>query len=311
VSGMVPELGGYLASWLTKTGVVADEVFDMGESTERFMDQQQLVIGFIRTYSSSPARSFGGLIEFNRADIQNPDQEKIEKFFQNTLNTLIENCGFWQSFFAVSTFYIDPTRSSGYPHFAALRLEGVDISDKTIIYFKAALSLLCSELLGQASLLEAQDPADTLSQNDEKFLKDAARQFCCRNSNKEIQKAFYVQIGFEDDQGVLFDGNYAPGNNEKAVNETVEGITKPDGFSISDNKLYLYLKKDGQPNSKKTIVNCQHQDHFELTANACLLRANLRYVVRREKKPSSKKEVWSLVSLELMADNDEGVFELT
>ena len=45
MSGMVPELGGYLASWLTKTGVVADEVFDMGESTERFMDQQQLVVG--------------------------------------------------------------------------------------------------------------------------------------------------------------------------------------------------------------------------------------------------------------------------
>jgi hypothetical protein len=283
----------------------------MGESTESFMAQQQLVIGFIRSASSPRARSFGALMELNRSDINNADQDVIENFFQNTLNTLIENCGFWQSCVAAATFYVDPTESSGYPYFTALRLEGTDIPDKTIIYFKAALSFLCAELRGQASLFNAQDPVDILSQKDEEFLKHAAWQFRCKNSDKRINKAFYVQIGFGDSREMLFEGFYAPVNDDEAVDETVEGIARPDGFSIADNKLFLYLQSDGQLSSKKTIVQCQHQDHFELIANAYLLRANLRYVVRREKKPSSKKEVWSLVSLELMADNDEGVFELT
>lgn len=278
--------------------------------SENIIAQQQSVVAILRPASHSQISPLGKLLKLERTEIANVSQESVEKFLKAALNNFIERSGPVSNHVVTSSFYVDPTESSGYSIFTVLELEGVDISDEKIEHFKTVVSLLCAELIGQPSLFGKQKSGGRISHEDELFFRAEAWKFLQKFGGQRVKKEFYVHTGFEDREGVVVKDSFATVENSPVINVIEEGIARPDGYSFSGNEVYLLTVDGSKLDSQKTKFQCHHKSHYDTLMQACQERANLRFTAQRLKTASSKTEVLSLISLDLIASN-ENDFSLT
>lgn len=272
--------------------------------------QQKCVIAVLRPGFLPEVSTTGSLVGFERSAVANANQEAVEVFLKTTLNSYIEESDPEGECVVTSKFYVDPTASSGYTAFSVLMLEGIDVSNERVEYFRAVISFLCALLVGQGSLLSEQGFDDRISPNDHSFFRDEAQGFLKKNGGQRVKKDFYVYTGFDDREGFYVKDRYAAAENGEAIYEEEYGLAKPDGYSLSGNKIYLLIAIDSKLGAQKTTFQCNHQDHYDTVAQALLSRSRVRFTALRTKAPSENNVVLNLISLEIDASND-GNFRLT
>lgn len=277
----------------------------MAIDNQGILDHQRSVIAVLRPASHPRISPIGTLVELDRSAVTNNSQENLEKFLQATLNSYIENSDLGSDYFVRSSFYVDPTESSGYPVFTVLRLEGLDISDKKIEHFRSYISLLCADILEQPSLFNEHKFEESLSHNDQKFFQTAVQSFLQKNGGQRIKKEFYVHLGLGDHEGVVIKDFYKIIENSPTINELEEGLARPDGLTLSGNEIYL-LKIDGSMvATQKNRYRCIHQNHYAVISKAIQEGLIVRFRAERLRVATSKKDVASLISLDIIPSTDE------
>lgn len=282
----------------------------MESTSQNIIFQQTSVIAVLRSGFLPEVSTMGSLVEFERSEVANANQEAVEVFLKTTLNSYIEESDPEGGCVVTSRFYVDPTGSSGYSAFSVLMLEGIDVFDNRVEYFRAVISFLCALLVGQDSLLSENDFDARILAHDYSFFRGEAQSFLKNHGGQRVKKEFYVSTGFHDREGVHVQDRYAMAETGEAIYEEEDGLAKPDGYSLSGNKIYLLVAIDGQLGTQKTTFQCSHQDHYDVVAQAQLSRSCVRFTAVRSKSPSEKNVTLSLVSLEIDATNEEG-FRLT
>src|SRR5690554_908208 len=268
------------------------------------------VFAVIRTGAHSIVTRQGKLVKLDRGSISNASQEILERFLTATLNGLIERREHMKESVLTSSFYLDPTGSRGYTAFTVLQLNGGGITSEEIEYFRAAVAILSSEVIGQPSLFAATQKLASLDREDEDYLRDEALKFLQKFGGQKIKKTVFIHLGFDDREGQAIKDSLPSIEATEVVNEVEEGFAKPDGYSISGNEIYLLRVKGHSVETRPVKLQGIHQSHFDTAAKASLERSTVKYTARRLKQGASKKEVLSLVSLDIIEPSPED-FSLT
>lgn len=276
----------------------------MDKVSKHIIVQPHSVIAVLRPAAHAQLSPLGNWVRLERTDIVNISQESVEKFLMSALNSFIECNGSMDNYIVTSSFYIDPTESSGYSIFTVLELEGIDIPNEIIEYFKSAVLFLCEELICQPSLFVEYKINDGITHEDALFFQAEASKFLQKYGGQRVKKEFYVQTGFEDREGFIVKDNFATIENSPIVNKIEEGMARADGCSLSGNEIYLITVNGNKLNGQKTKFQCLHKSHYDTIAQALLTRANLRFTAQRLKTPSAKNETLSLITLDLIASNE-------
>jgi hypothetical protein len=254
----------------------------------------------------------GNFLQVQQADILKSDQQDFEAFVSNTLNEFAARlAGGDMDILAVTrVFYLDPQKLTGFPAFTICRLTGAAVNEEQIARFRAAVTVLVSELVAQESLFHEGD-TQLLLEDDQKHLLAECEKFLVKHSGQKITNGFSVHTGIDDIVGLSVNGQLRYAADSESVTEIIEGTAWTNGYCETTNAVFLITEDVETGKAVSLRFQCKHAEAYDLLARAKLNRQRVVYRGYRIKSATGRKEQLCLDVLELETEADEEkIFQL-
>ena len=212
-------------------------------------------------------QKIGELIEIERQDLLSQDQQKFEIYITDALNEFAQTLG--SNLAVVSHFCLDLAEQTGHSTPTVLTLSGSP-SDEIVEQFKFALEFLLREVTQQRGLFDSRPAGNHgLSLEYIELLSAQASRFSSKNAGKNVKSAFHVHTRPEQTSGLTISGPLPRVAAAEKTTEALEGIALPDGFSESQNVIFLRIADSDTPNViKRWVFQCNHEHLYQTLAEA-------------------------------------------
>lgn len=254
-------------------------------------------------------QKIGELIEIERQDLTSQDQQKFEIYITDALNEFAQVQGI--NLAVKPHFCLDLARQTGHSTPTVLTLSGSPSKD-VLEKFKSALEFLLREVTQQTALFDHQ-PAENhgLSLENMGLLSAAASIFLTKNAGKNVKSAFHVHTRPESTSGLTISGPLPRVAATEKTTEALQGIALPDGFSESNNVIFLRIADSDTPDvSKRWVFQCNHQHLYQTLAEARYKGLRLSYHGVRVSEAGGETISLHLTKLVLVEPEGGATFKL-
>lgn len=254
-------------------------------------------------------QKIGDLIEVERLDLFSQDQQRFEIYLTDALNELAQTLD--SNFAVVSHFCLDLAEQTGHSTPTVLTLNGSP-SDEVVKQFKSALEFLLLEVTQQRALFDSRPAGNHgLSLEDMDLLSAQASKFSSKNAGKNVKSAFHVHTRPEQTSGLTISGPLPRVAATEKATEELEGIALPDGFSESNNAIFLRIADSDTPDvSKRLVFQCNHQHLYQKLAEARFKGLKLTYHGVRVSEAGGETISLHLTKLDLAEPEGGATFKL-